>query len=187
MTRRILVLGSLVLACTYLAALAGVGLLARPERSDLLVVLGNELTTEGLPSLRLQARLDAALAAFRAGLAPRVLVSGGVEPGGGDEAAAMAEYLAGHGVPREAIVQDPRGVDTMETARAVAGLLDRDGRVLVVTQWFHIPRTWLALRRFGFRHVSAVWPRYAEVRDLYSFGREAVAVPAYAVRSLEHR
>lgn len=174
----------LLLACAYCGVLAGVGLLARPRPSDLIVVLGNELTAEGTPSPRLQARLDTALEAYRAGLAPRVLVSGGIEPGGGDEAAAMAVYLAGHGVPRAAITEDPRGADTLATARTVAGLLDRDARVLVVTQWFHIPRTWLALRRFGFHRLSAAWPRFAEWRDVYSFGREAVAVPAYAFRAL---
>ena len=176
------------LGATYLAAIAAAGLLARPAPADLIVVLGNEVLADGRPSPRLQARLDAALMAYRAGLAPRVLVSGGIEPGGQDEAAVMAADLAARGVPRAAIVQDPQGVDTFATARNVAALLHGpgfgQGRVLAVTQWFHVPRTLLALRRLGVRGASAAWPRFTEPRDAISLLREGVALPYYALRGV---
>ena len=73
-------------------------------------------------------------------------------------------------------------MDTFETARAVAGVLGREGRVLVVTQWFHVPRTVWSMRRVGFGSVSAVWPQFVEWRDFYSFAREVVALPGYVVR-----
>lgn len=168
----------------YLGLLAAAGLLARPASADLIVVLGNAVMADGQPSPRLRARLDAALAAYRAGLAPRVLVSGGIEPGGQDEAASMAAYLASQGVPASAIARDPLGVDTWATARATAALLGGSGRVIVATQWFHVPRTLLALRRYGVATAGAVWPAFWEVRDVMSFLREAVGVPWYAVRPL---
>lgn len=170
------------LLASYLAAIAAAGLLARPLPADLIVVPGNEVLLDGRPSLRLQARLDAALAAWHAGLAPRVLVSGGIEPNGQDEAAVMASYLLAHGVSASAIVQDRLGADTWATARNAASLLGAQGRVLVATQWFHVPRTLLALRRFGLQGAGAAWPRFAEARDAWSLLREGAALPWYAVR-----
>lgn len=168
----------------YLAGLAAFALGARPQAADLIVVLGNAVDREGRPSPRLRARLDAAVAAYRQGLAPRVLVSGGVGADGRDEAAAMARYLVDQGVAPAAVLQDPHGRDTFETARDTAALLGGRGRVLVATQWFHVPRTVLAMRRFGLGPVSATWPRFFEVRDAYSFLREAAGLPYYAVRPL---
>ena len=185
------VLAVLALGAFYLAAIAATGLLARPAPADLIVVLGNEVLADGRPSPRLQARLDAALLAYQAGLAPRVLVSGGVEPGGQNEASVMAADLAARGVPQPAILQDSLGVDTFATTRNVAALLHSlgigQGRVLVVTQWFHIPRTLLALRRFGVHGTSAAWPRFTEPRDAMALLREAVALPYYAFRSVAGR
>ena len=171
-----------VLLTLYIVALAAFGLAARPAPGDLAVVLGNAVTPAGQPSPRLQARLDTAAALYRAGIVRRILVSGGIEPSGQDEAATMAGYLAQQAVPADAILQDPHGDDTLATARNTAGLPGGPGRVVVVTQWFHVPRAVLAMRRAGVHGVSAAWPRFIEWRDAYSFLREAAALPAYALR-----
>ncbi len=171
------------LAGTYLVAIAVFGLIQQPRRSELAVVLGNTVTPDGQPSPRLQARLDAAVRLVRSGTVRRVLVSGGIEePGHRDEAAAMSAYLRAQGVPPEAILEDNAGTDTMETARHTAALTGSGTGVVVVSQWFHLPRAILAMRRFGLREVSGDWPRWFEARDAYSFLREAVALPFYATR-----
>jgi vancomycin permeability regulator SanA len=173
---------TLALGGIYLAALALAGLSASPSASDLAVVFGNTVAADGQPSPRLRARLDTALALYRRGMVQRVMVSGGVEqPGDRDEARAMASWLEANGVPRAAIVEDAGGKDTMETARHAATV---GGSVIAVTQWFHLPRAMLMMRRFGVRCVSGAWPRFAEARDAYSFLREAVALPFYAVRPI---
>ena len=123
-----------VLVALYVVAIAAVGLLGKPAPADLIVVLGNEVLPDGRASPRLKARLDAALRVWRAGLAPRVLVSGGIEPGGQDEAAVMAAYLTAAGLPAAAVERDAAGVDTWATARNTAALLGGHGRVLVATQ-----------------------------------------------------
>lgn len=169
------------LGLVYLAMLAAIGLSARPRPGELAVVLGNTVVA-GQPSPRLRARLDVAVGLFRAGLVRRVLVSGGIEPSGDDEAAVMGRYLVAEGIPQAAIVEDPLGDDTFATARHTADLLDPGDGVVVVTQWFHIPRTMLAMRRCGLRKVSGAWPRYVEWRDVYSFLREAVALPTYTIK-----
>ena len=168
----------------YLGGIAFLALAPSPRPSQLAVVFGNAVRTNGTPSPRLQARLDAALAVYRAGLAPRIMVSGGMEQNGTDEAASVRAYLIAHGVPAAAITQDPRGATTYATACNTAALL-QGGSVILVTQWFHIPRAMLAMYRFGLTKVSAVYPHYFEPRDIFSFVREAVAVPFYAVRAVK--
>ena len=176
--------GMLAITGITLAAIAVTGLSASPRPCGLAVVFGNTVDADGQPSPRLRARLGTALALYRAGTVRRVMVSGGVEqPGGRDEARAMAAWLEARGVPPAALIEDPGGTDTLETARHAAALAGNGG-VVAVTQWFHLPRAMLALRGFGIRDVSGAWPRFAEARDAYSFLREAIALPAYAVRSL---
>ena len=178
-------LAGLTVVGIYVAALGVAGLAQQPRSAELAVILGNTVTPDGQPSPRLRARLETALRLYRSGTVRRVLVSGGIEePGHRDEAAAMAAYLRGQGVPAAAILEDDAGTDTMETARHAAALVRPGTGLVVVSQWFHLPRAMLAMRRFGVREVSGDWPRWFEARDLYSFLREAVALPFYALKPL---
>ncbi len=94
-----------------------------------------------------------------------------------DEAAIMQAYLRREGIPASAIIADHDGRNTAATARNAAALLGRDTPMIAVAQWFHLLRTMLMLRRAGVGTVSGAWPVYAEWRDLYSFLREAIAIP----------
>lgn len=169
----------------YFAAIAVGGVTRRPRPGDLIVVLGNAVAPDGRPSPRLAARLAAAVAVWRAGLAPRLLVSGGTGPNGRDEAAAMAAWLIANGVPATAIDRDAAGVTTWATARDTVARNPRGTRVIVVSQWYHLPRAILALRRHGVIVTGGAWPRFWEWRDLYSLLREGVALPVYAVRRVD--
>lgn len=149
--------------------------------ADIIVVPGNTVLTDGSLSRRLQGRLDAALQLFTEKRAPSIFVSGGAGREGHDEAAAMAAYLMQHGVPPRAIVQDPLGIDTAATARNAAKYL-REHRLhsaLVVTQYFHVARTRLALERRGVTVAGSAHARYFEARDAYSLAREVVGYAAY--------
>ena len=170
-----------VIGLAYLGGIALFGMTARPRAAELAVVFGNTVMADGQPSGRLRARLDAAVLVFRAGTVHRILVSGGVEqPGDLDEAAVMAAYLRAHGIPDGAVLQDPAGTNTRATARHAAALANPGG-VVLVTQWFHLPRALLALHQCGVRNVSGAWPRWFERRDAYALLREAVALPVYAI------
>jgi len=176
------VIAALGLACL---ALVAAGLHDHNAPADLIVVPGNTVAPDGNPSPRLQARLDAALSLYRDEQARRVFVSGGTGPEGWDEAAVMARYLTQHGVPLAAIVQDPQGLDTAATARNVGQFMRQHDlhRALVATQYFHIPRTRLALERQGVQVVGSRYARYVEPRDLYATLREVAAYAVYALRS----
>jgi vancomycin permeability regulator SanA len=160
-------------------------LLPRSGPADLAVVLGNEVLADGQPSRRLAARLDQAASVYREGLVPLILVSGGRGESGFDEASVMRDYLVQAGIPEAAILLDSDGVNTLATARNTMVVMRRLQlqRVLIVTQYFHIPRCLLAFDRVGAQHPLATYPDFIEARDLYSLPRELVGFPAYLMQA----
>lgn len=165
-------------------AVALVGSRERVGPAAVLVVLGNRVYPDGRCSPRLAARLDRAVAAWHAGVAPMVIVSGGVSRDGVDEASGMRGYLLRAGLPDSAIVRDSLGINSWETARFTAAWLraHHRGSVVAVSQYFHLPRCGLALRRHGVDTVYVAKARFWEWRDLYSAPREVVGLLRYATR-----
>lgn len=177
---------AVILACWLVAATIVIVVIgSRPYlgHADAIVVLGNAVR-HGKPSARLAARLGEGERLWRAGYAPRIIVSGGIEQGGADEAAVMRTALLAHGVPASAIVADPSGRDTWETARFTSRWLTaHHGRsVIAVSQYFHLLRCQVALKRFGVPIVYRSAPRYFEMRDLYSALRELLGLFEYTTR-----
>ena len=62
-------------------------------RADAAVVFGNKVLMIGVPSPRLQARLDAARSLYEKKLVLKILVSGGIGKEGFDEALVMRDAL----------------------------------------------------------------------------------------------
>ena len=176
--RRLLAAGALL----FLAGAAAICVAGQHDdlrRSDVAVILGNQVFPGDRPSRRLAARLDEGVAVWRAGLAPVLIVSGGVEEG--DEAKAMRLYLLAHGVPDKAILVDRRGANTEATARNTAALMRAHGwrTAMAVTQYYHIPRTRLALEQAGIKDVRSAHARYFEWWDGVAVAREVAAYPVY--------
>ncbi|MDT3235847.1 MULTISPECIES: YdcF family protein [Pseudomonas syringae group] len=158
------------------------GLSDNAQTSDAAIVLGSKVTPDGVPSARLQARLDRAVELYRQGRVRNIIVSGGTGVEGFSEAVGMANYLAERsGLPREAILLDEQGNTTKDTARNSAQIMKQRGfkSAVVVTQYFHITRSRYALYQAGVTQVSTAHARYFEWRDLYSLAREVAALPAY--------
>ncbi|AZS81365.1 YdcF family protein [Achromobacter spanius] len=181
-----LLLAALIALTLAAAALAATGLLTRARPADVAIVLGNTVLPSGEPSPRLAARLDRAYECYAARQCRILFVSGGVDPAGADEAAVMRNYLQARGVPADRIVMDSAGNNSWATARHASAYMREHGytSALAVTQYFHLPRTMLALRRHGVADVSGGYPRFFEWRDLYSVFRELPAVAWYGWRSL---
>ena len=176
------------IVCLWLlagAVLASSGLLTQARPADVAVVLGNAVHRDGSPSPRLRARLDTAYQCYEQRQCGIIFVSGGIDPSGTDEAAAMRAYLVRRGIPAGNIVVDSAGNDTWSTARNASEFMRNRGlsSAMVVTQYFHLPRAMLALRRFGVREVSGAYPRFWEIRDLYSIAREVPGIVWYDIRS----
>ena len=110
--------------------------------ADAIVVFG-AAEYRGHPSPVLKARLDHALELYRRGLAPRIITTGGH---GGDRQFTEGEvgrsYLAKNNVPSEMILVEREGDTTMESAAAVAEIMDRMrmNSCIVVSDGYHIYR-----------------------------------------------
>ena len=185
--RALLRLGSLglLLWCAAALAIAFAGLATRPVGpADLALVLGNTVGPGNRPFPRLRVRLEAALALYRRGGCRTIMVSGGVEEDGRDEAAGMKQWLLAHGVPGEAIVEDPHGDNTRASARNARAWLDAHGQrsVVVVSQYFHLPRARLAVRQEGLVDAGGTYTRRLFLRDVYSSMREVLGYVAYGAR-----
>jgi uncharacterized SAM-binding protein YcdF (DUF218 family) len=139
-----------------------------PTGVDAIVVLGCRVLASGRPSAALSRRILTGARAYRAGLAPKVIASGGRRWGVKAEACAIAEALARAGVPDEAIVVELRSLSTRENARYVAAALGSAGilRIAVATCHWHLPRALANFRALG---VDAI-PLAAESASLNAIG-----------------
>jgi len=176
-------LATVVLLLAQSAFIIGYGLAAPTHPADVAIVLGNRVEADGTPCARLAARLACALDLYGAGYCKMILVSGGQSKNGVDEAPAMKAWLVMRGVPGDRVLTDNEGVDSRHTAVNAAKLMaeNRLHGAIVVTQYWHIARTVLACWQAEITPVSSAWPRYNEIRDVYSIVRETVALPTYAL------
>ncbi len=95
--------------------------------ADAIVVMG-AAQYNGVPSRVFAARLDHAVSLYLAGVAPRLVVTGGKAEGDRTtEAAAGRAFAIARGVPEDAILVEDRSRTTLESIRAVADLLDANG------------------------------------------------------------
>lgn len=164
------------------ALVAWDGLGDETEAADVAVVLGNRIEPSGKPGITVRVRLDRVLELYRNGKVAKIVVSGGKGVEGFEEAEVMRDDLVANGVPETDIVVDRTGADTWSTARAMRALAKEHGwtSVVVVTSWFHVSRTKLAMRRHGFRDVRGAHGRVRfDLRDAYSITREFFAYYDY--------
>jgi vancomycin permeability regulator SanA len=161
------------------------GLTDHIHPADVAVVFGNKVELNGQPSVRLRARLDKAASLYKQDYFPIIFVSGGIGVEGYDEADVMKKYLIGQGIPESAIVTDNQGIDTFATARNATGWMEEKGyqSVMVISQYFHIPRARLAFEKCGVAPVYSAHADLFEWRDLYhSIPREVVGWFVYSAQ-----
>jgi uncharacterized SAM-binding protein YcdF (DUF218 family) len=101
----------------------------RDERlpTDAIVVMG-AAQYDGRPSPVFAARLDHAIELFHAGIAPRLIVTGGKREGDRTTEAASARiYAVQRDVPDEAILAEDTSRTTLQSIRRVAALMRDEG------------------------------------------------------------
>ncbi len=146
-------LGALVVVVSYLVAFFSVLAVSRQDQArpvPAIVVLG-AAQYNGKPSPVLKARLDHAARLYADGVAPLIVLTGGVAAGDKtSEAEAAAAYL-GKSVPAPALVVLPAGRATDESIVAAAEWCRGYGitEVVVVSDPFHMLRIRLEARRQG--------------------------------------
>lgn len=181
-------LGTAFLTLWFLAhtiVIIWIGLKNEIQEADVAIVLGNRVDENGVPSLRLQSRLDRAVELHRQQKIRAIIVSGGRGVEGYEEAEVMRDVLFEVGIPITDIFIDKQGYDTFQTARNSKIIMKSEGfrRAVIVTQYYHIARTRLAFKRFGIEPVFSVYAEVGpELRDPYAIIREFVAFYYYLFR-----
>jgi uncharacterized SAM-binding protein YcdF (DUF218 family) len=128
---------------------------ARP--SDAIIVLG-AAQYDGRPSPVLAARLDHAYQLYARHIAPKVVVTGGKQPGDRfTEATAAAMYLHKLGVPDGAILRETSGQSSWESLQASARFLKQRGlsRVVLVSDPYHSARIQGIAKEVGLHAVTS--------------------------------
>jgi vancomycin permeability regulator SanA len=156
----------------------------RLAKVDVAVIFGNKVNPDGTLSNRLKARLDKGVDLFNIGYFRKIIVSGGIGKEGFDEAQKMKEYLISTGIPDSSIVEDNSGKNSWATALFVREFLRKNNlqSVMVITQYFHIFRSKLALKKAGVTTLFNAHADFFELQDLLSTARECIAVVKYAFK-----
>lgn len=153
----------MVLAFGWAAVVVAVALAGARDQAttaDAIAVLG-AAQYNGRPSPVFRARLDHAAALYQRGLAPVVLVTGGV--GSRDtisESEVGRRYLIRAGLPEGAVIALPAGESTAASLRGVAQwFAGKDSRrVLLVSDGFHMLRLQIIAGRLGLAGFTSPAP-----------------------------
>lgn len=104
-----------------------------------ILILGAAVRVDGFPALMLEDRLEAGIKLYKAGAAPKILLSGDNGTLEYNELKSMHDYVSDAGVPEKDIFTDYAGFSTYESMyRARDVFMVR--RLIVVTQKYHLYR-----------------------------------------------
>lgn len=147
-------------AAVYVAAVLGTGIFvwnyeppeALPEDA-LIIVLGAGIRADGSASPASRERARTAAELFLDGVGRRILITGGPTPRGpGAVATAMAAEIHGFGIDSSAVAVETESRSTLQNAlftRDMIGPEAADSPVILITQRFHLPRSWVSFRWAG--------------------------------------
>jgi vancomycin permeability regulator SanA len=155
------------------------------SHADIIVVFGNKVRDDGVPSDRLRSRLDRAKELYDTGYADYIVVSGGMGKEGHDEATVMMKYLADKGVKLSSLITDMNGYDTYNTAKNVKQIMTERGfsKAILVSQYYHISRARMAFRKFGINSTYHACAKFdPEIREPFILVREFLGYYYYFVR-----
>ncbi len=155
------------------------------RRADAIIVLGSAVWSGEQPSPSLYARVEHAIALYRAGYAPALIFCGGLGNNPPSEAEIMRRVATGAGVPANAIVLDDQSHSTEENLANAKAIMDARGwhRALIVSDPFHLLRAELIARDLGIEAYgsgASASPTYTapQLRAWYTT-REALALVWY--------
>ena len=139
---------------------------------DCILVLGCGVREDGSPSLMLRDRLNMGIALYKAGVAPKLLMSGDHSQVDYDEVNAMKDYAIAAGVPSEDIFMDHAGFSTYESMYRAKAIFQVE-RMVVVSQQYHLFRAVYNANELGIDtwgvaaadidYFGAVWREFREV------------------------
>lgn len=136
------------------------------ETYDCILVLGASMLPSGEPSTILKDRLDVAVELYKAGVAPKIVMSGDNESDATyNEVVNMKKYAVGQGVPSEDIFCDHAGIDTYDSMYRARFVFNPQSMV-VVTQTYHMYRALFDAHSFNIDAIGVT-------SDLHSYEKQA--------------
>ena len=145
-----------------------------------ILVLGCSVWANNEPSPMLRDRLDTAIALYRSGAAPKLLLSGDNSIAEYSEPDCMYKYVLSHGVPDEDIFLDFAGFSTYDSVYRATAVFCAD-RMIVVTQKYHLFRSLMIAEALGIdaKGVSADQVKYSgrhfrEIREVLARDKDLV-------------
>jgi uncharacterized SAM-binding protein YcdF (DUF218 family) len=153
------------------------GLNDREGKVDVALVTGHAQGGEGADPL-----LDRVLELYNGGKIHSVIVVGdrwGTH--GGEGAVEMVKYLEAHGMPSGGLIVEDQPEETAEMAHRVAEIMKTHGfsSVMLVTDYYNMTRTKMALNHEGVMEVLKAHVGTAQSGDAAKIGVEVVALYSY--------
>ena len=141
---------------------------------DCIIVLGCQVKEDGSLSHMLHDRVRRGVELYKAGAAPKLLMSGDHGREEYNEVAAMKSFATENGVPSEDVFMDHAGFSTYETAYRAKAVFQAK-KVIIVTQEYHLYRAVFAAQKLGLEAygVSSDYRTYSG--QLYRDCREILA------------
>lgn len=146
---------------------------------DCILVLGCGVREDGTPTHMLEDRLKRSVALFKAGAAPKLLMSGDHSREDYNEVGAMKEYALAAGIPGEDIFMDHAGFSTYESLYRAKEIFKAE-KLIIVTQEYHLYRALYIAEKMGLEAygVSADYRTYMgqtvrEVREVLARLKDA--------------
>lgn len=121
--------------------------------ADAIVVLGASVLVDGTPSGILQDRLDDGIALYKAGVAPKLIMSGDNSTVAYNEVQVMKNYAIDQGVPSQDIFCDHAGFSTYESMYRAKNVFGAH-RIVVATQTYHLYRALYAAQGLGLEAIG---------------------------------
>jgi uncharacterized SAM-binding protein YcdF (DUF218 family) len=131
-------------------------------RFDTIIVLGYPARKDGTPRPEMRARVLEGVREYKAGVAPRIIMTGGAAHNHFVEADVMAALARAQGVPADAILEDRQAKDTIQNAYYSVQIMEGHGwhSAEVVSSPSHLRRASLIFAHFPitWRMDAAPWP-----------------------------
>ena len=129
---------------------------------DTIIVLGYPAEEDGTPRPEMRERVMEGVREYRAGVAPRIIMTGGAAHNQFVEAHVMAQFAESQGVPASAIIEEGQAKDTIQNAYYSVQIMRKHGwhSAEVVSSHSHLARASLIFSRFPieWRMHAAPWP-----------------------------
>ena len=194
------------LAVLLVVALGNVGVLlfafetvpdhhGQEKQFDVLIVLGTPAKADGSPSPELRERIDEGVREYHAGVAPHLIMTGAAAHNHFVEGQVMADYAAGEGVPRSAILVEDKAKDTVQNIWFSHAIMQSNGwhSAEVISSPYHLPRTALILQHytgplaFDWHTHPAHWPvEYSLSQKVQKDFHEAVGCVRLRLHGFKH-